>query len=143
MIVLACGFLAVMDFVLTPQDYLAMSLKSIPTNSFPLSRLIFSGQGHLFSHVCSKMSAAVTARSLSHLAILNHPAAGSIIVTAFKIKSSCLIFIGHFFPFCSFSMGGLFAAQGSVEAAHKVSQGLISASFGGKCPCFHFGQTEL
>jgi len=42
-IAFACGFLVAMNFVLALQDNLAMSLKSIPTNSFPLSRLMLSG----------------------------------------------------------------------------------------------------
>ena len=110
MIAFACGFLVAMNFVLALQDNLAMSLKSIPTNSFPPLRLILSGQGHLFSHVHSMMSATVIARLSSCLAISNHPVAGLTTVTAFKIKGLRSIFFGHFFPGWISCVGGLLIA---------------------------------
>ena len=136
MVAFAYGFLVVVNFVLTPWDDFAMSLKSIPMNSFPLSRLILSGQGHLFSHVCSTMSAMVTDCLSSHSAISNHPAAGSIFVTALKIKGLHSIFVGHFFSFCSSQIGGLLIAQGPIESAQSVFHGVTSAVFSGRCPRF-------
>ena len=90
-------------------------------NSEPLSKMTLVGHGYLHSQVCSTKLAMVSALLSLIVHSSNHPVAGSIIVRHQRIK--------FFLEFC-------FIVYGPMRSTHRMSQGMASASFSGRCPYF-------
>ena len=119
---LACGLRVTVVLTLTPQSCFSILLASA-LNSLPRSKMTSEGHGQCDNHACSGTLVMLSVAFVDVSLISNQPVVGSIIVKAQSVN-------GSFFLFLQLIL------HGPIRSTHEASQGAISASLGGMCPCF-------